>query len=570
VSSPADIGNGIVVASFGADGSWLSIGRTDEDLGFVELNGLPPFDESERSHVPAVRRYRELMADPRLAVLTVESASAIDRSAPAGRRAVKQRYVAEAGHVVVRFTGRLDRPAYAEVTDISPLAPLGLVPSLDARGPQLLVGVGRASISATIDVRLPPGIDAGWTVTSATTAALQFTVEQPVELVIACTLGRAPDTHRRPADRASTELALPPWLVVPPETRAGLARISGGAVRYTLDCTTLDDVDGMAVILTDHRILPLSWTRDAYYQALAVLRSAPDTIAAHLRWLWQRCDRPGGLWQRSYQANGVVKDWALQADQQLCPVLELLDYRDAAGSWPPGDPTTGWGGQVRRVWEALPRDSHSGLLVSDENPADDPTGLPLLLSTQILYWHAVRRLATHAAELGLGDIDLAAEATTVRAAVLDRFAVDGPLGEQWAYAVDARGSHRLYHDANELSVAFAPCFGFVAPDEPVWQATMRFAFSTANPAYVGGPFGGLGSAHTPGVWPLGDVQEWVWASLSGDVPRAASCVAKLLTIADADGLLPETYDPVEKTWLSRRWFAWPGSAVAALAGGSLG
>ena len=154
--------------------------------------------------------------------------------------------------------------------------------------------------------------------------------------------------------------------------------------------------------------------------------------------------------------------------------------------------------------------------------------------------------------------------------MLDSFAVDGPTGAQWAYAIDGRGDHRLYHDANDLPVALAPCFGFVRSDDPLWQATMRFAFSLANPAYVEGPFGGLGSTHTPGVWPLGDVQEWVWASLSGDTRRAESCVAKLVAVADTDGLLPETYDSVDRRWLSRRWFAWPGSAVAAVTGGLFG
>jgi hypothetical protein len=43
-----------------------------------------------------------------------------------------------------------------------------------------------------------------------------------------------------------------------------------------------------------------------------------------------------------------------------------------------------------------------------------------------------------------------------------------------------------------------------------------------------------------------------------------------VAIADADGLLPETYDPADKTWRSRRWFAWPGSTVAALTGGGFG
>jgi hypothetical protein len=571
VSLPADIGNGIVVASFGGDGSWLSIGTTDDELGFVELNGLPRFDESARSHIASVRRYRQLMADPHLAVLTVDSASTVDRTAPAGRRAVEQRYVAAGGRVVIRFTGRLDRPAYAEVTDVSPLPPLGLVPSLDARGPQLCVGTGRPNLAATIDVRLPLGLDTGWTITTPTSALLEFDIRHGAELVVACALGgAAADAPHRSTTGAAVDPSPPRWLVVPPETRAGLTRICTGAVRYTLDCTTLDGGHGTAVILTDHRILPLSWTRDAYYQALSALPMAPDTIAAHLRWLWQRCDRPGDLWQRSYQANGMVKDWALQADQQLYPVLELLDFRDASGSWPFGDDDARWGEPVRRLWTALPRDSESGLLISEENPADDPTGLPFLLSTQILYWHTAGRLAAHAAGLGLDDLDLTTEAMRLRSVVLDGFAVDGPLGGQWAYAIDGRGRHRLYHDANDLPVALAPRFGFVTAADPVWQATMRFAYSPANPAYVEGPFGGLGSAHTPGVWPLGDVQEWVWASLSGDDRRAGDCLARLVAVADADGLLPETYDPVDAHWLSRRWFAWPGSAVAALTSGGFG
>ena len=570
MNPPADVGNGIVVASFGVEGSWLSIGTTDEQLGFVELNGLPRFDESNRSQVAAVRRYRQQMEDPHLAVLSVSGAIAVDRTAPPGGRTVEQRYVAAAGDVVVRFTGRLDRPAYAEVTDINPLVPLDLVPSIDARGPQLVVGSGRSAVTATIEVRLPPGIDVSWTATSATTAALQFDAGDRVELVVACTLGSAPAAPPRPTGSTNIEPSPPRWLVIPPETRAGVARVAAGAVRYTLDCTALDGGAGTAVILTDHRILPLSWTRDAYYQALAALPAAPDTIAAHLRWLWQRCDRPGGLWQRSYQANGMVKDWALQADQQLYPLLELLDYRDATGSWPCDDDPTSWGNGSGDCGQRCPATRDSGFLISDENPADDPTGLPHLLSTQILYWHAMRRLAVRVDELGLAELDLANEAGRVRVAVLDRFEVGGPLGQQWAYSIDARGGHRLYHDANDLPVAMAPCFGFVAADDPAWQVTMQFAFSAANPAYVEGPFGGLGSAHTPGVWPLGDVQEWVWASLSGDVSHAASSIAKLVAIADADGLLPETYDPADKTWRSRRWFAWPGSAVAALTGGGFG
>jgi uncharacterized protein len=55
------------------------------------------------------------------------------------------------------------------------------------------------------------------------------------------------------------------------------------------------------------------------------------------------------------------------------------------------------------------------------------------------------------------------------------------------------------------STALAPLLGFCGADDPIWRATMRFAFSDRNSAYCPGRFGGLGSRHTPGTWTLGDV-----------------------------------------------------------------
>jgi meiotically up-regulated gene 157 (Mug157) protein len=93
---------------------------------------------------------------------------------------------------------------------------------------------------------------------------------------------------------------------------------------------------------------------------------------------------------------------------------------------------------------------------------------------------------------------------------------------------------------------------------------MRFAWSRHNPGYVPGRYGGLGSRHTPGVWPLGDAQEWLVSSLTGDHERGASTLAKLSVVASDDGMLPETYDPDTGDWWARQWFAWPGSLVGLL------
>jgi hypothetical protein len=56
----------------------------------------------------------------------------------------------------------------------------------------------------------------------------------------------------------------------------------------------------MCCIVTDHRLLPLSWTRDAYYQAalllscLDVTASGSDVVGRHLSWLWVPVAMPQG------------------------------------------------------------------------------------------------------------------------------------------------------------------------------------------------------------------------------------------------------------------------------------
>jgi meiotically up-regulated gene 157 (Mug157) protein len=180
------------------------------------------------------------------------------------------------------------------------------------------------------------------------------------------------------------------------------------------------------------------------------------------------------------------------------------------------------------------------------------------MSTEVLHWSAARRLAAHAVELGLERraTEFVAEAAAVRSSATRCFATDGPFGRQWAYAIDGRGGQRSYHDANDLPVALAPFLGFVARDDPAWAATMRFAFSAHNPAFVPRP-------------PLGDIQEWIWASAAGDNPRVGRVLSRLAAV-QRGGMLPEAYDPDTAAWRSRRWFAWPGAVVAALVAGAYG
>ena len=618
-AKPIDVGNGIICASFGSDGSWLSVGGPHPVHGFMELSALPPFDEAWRGDPAATRAFRGMMLLEERAVLRLEIGDAglagrispdlhelcapawrgrigpveVRARAESGIEAVGQAAIRQAWRldlvdptaspptVRIRAGGRLDRPALAEISELQPPRPTSARTRLEARGPRLAMRAPRLPAIATLDVT---GVATGWALTDgdgeATLEVSWAAGERSVSIEIAVTLLTADELPRqapvRASSRAARAVSVRPAPVRPRTTDAASNpttdaeavpdRIAKRAVAYVRGCTALRIAADERVILTDHRLLPLSWTRDAYFQALLLLVSdGPgdgDRVADHLRWLWRRNERPDGRWVRSHHANGRRKDVAFQADQQLYPVIELADFWRATGQLPRG---VDWPSLVPAAWAAAQAevDSELGLMATRENAADDPATAPYIAGSQIVLWYAARRLAELAAQVrvGLDQSELLEVAERVRAAFSRRLASKG----RWAYATDASGRLVHYHDANDLPVALAPAWGFCGPDDPGWLATMRFAFSPANAGFWNGPMPGLGSSHTPGAWTLGDVQAWLYAILTADAPAASAALARLAAVATDDGMLPEAYSLGAEGRLDRirHWFAWPGAAFGA-------
>jgi uncharacterized protein len=549
---PGVRGNGLVVGSVGPSGRLLCIATAHPRRGLVELTAAPAFDERDRFDPDAVRGYRNRLTEERFAVLAVTSSGAQPIAmtwAEPGEAAIRQRWWLDAGHATLEFRGALRPPVLAEITEAGARPAIDAPTRLHADGARLVVTAPGLPASAALTVA------AGcWTVQDGR-ALLRLECSGPTVLEVCCAL---------PADGDARSVA-PTRAVVPDGLRTDLLRLREAALRYVTECTALRVGDAVC-LLTDHRLLPLGWIRDAYYQAALLLSGGrDDLVAAHLRWTWLRAERRAARWMRSYLPTGAAKDARFQADQQLYPLLELVDYVAATGSLPTITDRS-WDDLVSSAWLALP--VHDGLVWTEENAADDRAELPYLAPAQLLRAHTAGRLAalTAAGHLSTG-IDFAAAAGESRQVLADRFVTDGPDGPMWAYALDADGRARHYQDANDLPTALAPLWGLCPPDDPVWQATMRFAFSPANPGFAPGPAGGLGSVHTPGTWPLGDLQEWVWAGASGDWPRVVRVLRRLLNAAYPDGMLPEAYDPVTGAPSARPWFAWPGAALGALAGG---
>ena len=582
---PLDIGDGFSCASYLSSGEVLAITRPHHIQGMVELTGAATFDETTRANPTLVRAYRASLADAATAFLRPVGRAVVTSRGmnPDGSLIITLRCAAVDGVVKVVFAGRLQRPPYAEITEIAPLPPLAgdSVIAVEAAAPHwLTVQSPGLAAEARVGVHAPWAAVGAWTVTGSESA--EWSAEVPsgvagddgwieIDLQIALT------TEADPPYEVAGESALGDAPAHPGVTGRGgslsveSTALVAGIAEYVRGCCALRVSSDETVIITDHRLLPLSWTRDAYYMALLLLLvGAPDDVATverHLRWLWGPARRTG-VWMRSHLTNGRIKDPGLQGDQQLFPILELVDYRRAIGVWP-GLPAgasswaSGWGSLVESAIASLPLDEGTGLVSSSENPADDPSEYPLLFSTQLVYLRVLDGLAEFGGEIGLDLAAIEERRSLVRSGMRAVFEVVGPEGPLFAYEADGKGGMRLYADANDVPTALAPAWGFCAADDPHWLGTMRFAFSEANPGWAPGPLGGLGSAHTPGAWPLGDVQEYVAARAREDQPTADRVLAKLHGIAAADGHLPESYDPEDGRWFARHWFGWPAAALAS-------
>ncbi|MGT2462852.1 glycoside hydrolase family 125 protein [Sinomonas atrocyanea] len=556
---PRDVGNGLLAASY-TDAAVLAVTRPHPRLGMVELTGAREFSEDHDRGVEArVRAYRSHLATDDSAGLRFLSDAPLTLGAdPAPAGAALAWTARSATAVTVEFRGRLQRPPYAEITDIAPPPPMLQDTAADPDGPILTLRSAAMGTAAAITASSPDG-PVTWTQTpdgfechipaGPTVAEVTLTVELQVE--------GAPDAPRGGAH------------VVPVLAGDLATRTSRAARAYVLGCCALDVAEDQTCVVTDHRLLPLSWTRDAYFIVLPLLLHGQpgsveeDVLRRHLNWLFGPA-RAQGPWMRSHLTGGQVKDPGLQADQQLYPVLELVDYRRRFGRWPSAD-LPHWQHGIRAAFDDLVISPETGLLVSEENPADDPAEYAHNFSTQILFSEVLGRLGDVADELGLDGADLSRRAVEVREQTKALFRADAPSGHRtYAYETDGGHRHRLYADANDLPTALAAAWGFCAPDDPVWQATMDAAFDPSGPYVVAGRLGGLGSQHTGGVWALGLVQELIYARAIGDDEREQHVLGVLEELASEDGMLPETADPASGQWLSRHWFGWPGAALACV------
>ena len=573
---PLDVGNGIVSGSVTPGGLWLSLGFTHPVHGRVELTDAPAFPDESRGDQPAARRYRADLADPKrkgfgLHILRGEAeAFLVEDSlplavheisyarvealtlAPRGRQGAIQivRLAARNKDTGIganwRGTMRLARAAYTQLT---PGGALPAAPERTTFGEDgQMIWIDDRELGAAAAIALPPNsrVPAGTSVPIVVAIALALTLDDAIREAMLL----AGEGHDLIGAEVRDRRAWWQGIGRDAESDAAIRRASA----YALDCAAARSGDETVAMLADHQILPLVWTRDAYYVCRMLLELAPRdervraVVDGFVRWLFDQAERPAGWWPRASLANGASKDPAFQLDQQLFPLLLLDDHARLTADRSLLESYATIRDEVLHA--LLARRSAFGLIATDETPADDPLEQPYHFSSHVLLWRVLRDLDPR-------------EAVKVRDATRTGFTESG----RFAYAVrGTRGDGaRHYHDANDLPTVFAPAWGFCDADDPVWRATIEFAWGTDNEAYFAGPLGGLGSLHTRHPWPLGDLQEVVVARVLADAARERRALARLAAVETWDGLLSEAYDEKTGAVASRHWFAWPAALRALLA-----
>lgn len=579
---PLDFGADGTIGSLDTNGRVIALNTYHPQHGFVTLTTADPFDEARRYDPAAVRAYRAGLTAlrgfgphfgqpvlQRQAVLldgalphvrlTLGSGDVVEVTTWAQDGGALQAW--EHPGLIPRWRGRLSlqRCAYTQLTEGGPVP----MPAVQTRA---------ALANGVLTIENPA---LGWAAAIAGFApdeTWEDAADEPLTLDIAglpdvTTLawGFGPDAasareaalHLAAQDSTRLlEQARAQW-----QTRRGDGALDDVAWRGLLYGWMMGvPVGETACILTDHMLLPLSWNRDAYYVARALLgwrAEGDDLVRRHLLWMFEVAEQPQGAWGRCYLANGRVKDSAYQLDQQLFPLLELTEYARETGDWRTWERLRGRLGDVFNAVLAR-RAGERWLFPTDETPADDPMALPYHLSSQILLWRVLRRMAQIEP-----DGTWAGMADEVRDEVQRSFIIPHRGTPIYAYAIDGAGGAHFYHDANDVPLALAPAWGFVAADDPVWRETIEFAFSPGN---AGGCYARrLGSVHTPAPWPLGDIQDLIIAQTLGDQGRARRAQARLAAAAQWDGALPEATSAGSMRVVSRHWFAWPNALLACVA-----
>lgn len=138
------------------------------------------------------------------------------------------------------------------------------------------------------------------------------------------------------------------------------------------------------------------------------------------------------------------------------------------------------------------------------HPSDDPIVYPYLTYDNVLAWRALRYMAcVHERAGRLRRSHRCQQAAEqLKREIRELLVVDGPFGPMFCWSADLEGHHLLYDDAPG-GLQLIAHYEFCEPGDPVYQNTVKWAYSSHNPfCYSGAAFDENGCEHASHPWLL--------------------------------------------------------------------
>lgn len=209
-----------------------------------------------------------------------------------------------------------------------------------------------------------------------------------------------------------------------------------------------------------------------------------------------------------------------------------------------------------------------GLIGSFFRPSDDACTYLFLVPSNFMAVTSLHKMAEILTQVNQRS-DLAAQcnnlANEVHEALMKYAIVDHPkYGKIYAYEVDGFGNCVMMDDANVPSLLGMAYLGDVAIDDPIYQNTRRFVWSTDNPYFFTGKAGeGIGGPHIgfDMPWPMSIIMR---AFTATDDQEIAACIKMLQTTDAKTGFIHESFHKDDATRYTRPWFAWQNSLFGEL------
>lgn len=221
----------------------------------------------------------------------------------------------------------------------------------------------------------------------------------------------------------------------------------------------------------------------------------------------------------------------------------------------------GWGNPVKPI----------GLIASLFRPSDDATIYQFLIPSNFFAVTSLRKAAEILNKVN-NDNNLADEcinlANEVYTALKKYATYNHPkYGTIYAYEIDGYGSVNLMDDANVPSLLAMPYLGDININDPIYQNTRRFVWSSDNPYFFKGSAGeGIGGPHVSHVslnmiWPMSIMMRAFTAQNDEEIQQ---CIQMLLDTDAGTGFIHESFYKDNANKFTREWFAWQNTLFGEL------